>query len=337
MTVRRGDDGGRSSVTKHRSRTSDSRAHTALLLEVSRMYYEEELTQLEIANRLLFSRTTVSRMLTEAKKRGIVHIRITHPMERVLGLERSLVQLFGLKQARVADSVDPLTTHIEVARGAADLVVENSAEDTVITVSNGLAVTATVEALPQLAWPRSRVVQMIGSTGQSQWLLDSSETCRRMARKLGGAFHPIPAPLVVGDPVTAAALKSDGQVATTLELGARADLALTGIGAVTEGRSGLILREHENDEVVRRLQQMGAVAHIAGYHLSQAGDLLDTDLTARTIAVPPDRLREIPLVVGVAWGEAKVAAIAAVLRGGFISALVTDLPTAVALLNYTGN
>lgn len=112
---------------------------------------------------------------------------------------------------------------------------------------------------------------MIGSTGQSQWLLDSSETCRRMARKLGGAFHPIPAPLVVGDPVTAAALRSDGQVATTLELGARADLALTGIGAVTEGRSGLILREHENDDVVRRLQQMGAVAHIAGYHLSPSG------------------------------------------------------------------
>lgn len=42
-------------------------------------------------------------------------------------------------------------------------------------------------------------------------------------------------------------------------------------------------------------------------------------------------------MVGVAWGEAKVAAIAAVLCGGFISALVTDLPTAVALLNYTGN
>ena len=116
-----------------------------------------------------------------------------------------------------------------------------------------------------------------------------------------------------------------------------ADMALTGVGAVTQGRSGLILREHENDEVVHELQQMGAVAHIAGYHLSQGGELLDTNLTARTIAVAPDRLREIPLVVGVAWGEAKVAAIAAVLRGGFISALVTDLPTAVALLNYMEN
>lgn len=289
---------------------------------------------MEIAEKLLFSRTTVSRMLTEAKRRGVVRVRVAHPMERVLGLERSLVHLFGLQQVRVADSLDPVSAHLDVARAAADLVVENSPEDVVITVSNGLAVTATVDAMPQLAWPRSRVVQMVGSTGQSQWLLDSPETCRRMARKLGGGFHPIPAPLVVSDPTTAAALRSDGQVATTLELGARADLGLTGIGAVMEGHSGLILRAHESDDVVRRLREMGAVAHIAGYHLSRSGELLDTDLTACTIAVPPDRLREIPLVVGVAWGEEKVPAMAAVLRGGFISALVTDLRTAVALLDY---
>ena len=37
-------------------------------------------------------------------------------------------------------------------------------------------------------------------------------------------------------------------------------------------------------------------------------------------------------MVGVAWGQGKVAALVAALRGGYLSALVTDRATAVALL-----
>lgn len=314
------------------SRTRHAREHIALLLEVSRQYYVEGRTQAEIAKDALFSRATVSRLLAEAKERGIVSIRIGHPLERVVGVERALVRKFGLKQARVADPGGPSAAQHDVARCAADLLIENARESAVLAVSNGMAVTATVDAMPQLVWPRSRVIQMIGSTGQSERLLDSPETCRRMARKLGGSFHPLPAPLVVQDAATATALVADNQLATTLELGARADLALLGVGAVSRGHSGLILREHEDAATVEDLRRAGAVAHMCGHHISAAGEHVRTSLCHRTIAVAPERLREIPLTIGVAWGEEKVAALAAVMRGGFISAIVTDLPTAVSLL-----
>lgn len=320
----------------HRSRTSEAREHIALLLEVSRLYYVEGRTQAEISRDAMFSRATVSRLLTEAKARGIVQISIGHPLERVVDAERTLVRVLGLKQARVSDPVDPSSSQREVARCAADLLVENSPENALITVSNGMAVTATVDAMPQLVWPRSRVVQMIGSTGQSERLLDSPETCRRMARKLGGSFHPLPAPLIVQDRATAVALVADNQLATTLELGARADIALLGVGAVHKGHSGLILREHEDAAIAADLRRTGAVAHVCGHHLSADGQHVRTGLCERTIAVPPERLREIPLTIGVAWGEPKVAALAAAIRGGFISALVTDLPTAASLLRAAG-
>ena len=320
----------------HRSRTSADREHAALLLDVSRRYYVEDQSQAEIAAEVQFSRATVSRLLSEARRRGIVQIRISHPLERVLGIERALVRAFGLKHARVADPEDVLSAQSEVARCAADLIIECSAENVVLSVSNGMAVTATVDAMPQLAWPRSRVVQMIGSVGYSEKLLDSPETCRRMARKLGGSFHPLPAPLIVQDRATAVALVADNQLATTLELGARADIALLGVGAVRKGHSGLILREHEDAAIAADLRRTGAVAHVCGHHLSADGQHVRTGLCERTIAVPPERLREIPLTIGVAWGEPKVAALAAAIRGGFISALVTDLPTAASLLRAAG-
>jgi DNA-binding transcriptional regulator LsrR (DeoR family) len=323
-------------VLRHHSRTSDAREHTALLLEVARRYHLDGQSQAEIARDVAFSRATVSRMLSEARRRGIVQVRISHPMERVLGIERALVQAFGLKLARVADPAEPSAAQEEVARCAADLIIEVASEDVVLCVSNGLAVTATVDAIPQLVWPRSRVVQMIGSSGQSERLLDSPETCRRMARRLGGSFHPLPAPLVVSDQAVAKALRSDNQLATTLELGARADLALVGVGSVREGHSGLIFRKYENASLAEEVRAAGAVAHICGHHISPEGRHVVTDLCPRTIAVDPERLRQIPLVVGVAWGEEKVVPLAAVMRGRFISALVTDRVTALHLLEIAG-
>ncbi|HBX82255.1 MAG: sugar-binding domain-containing protein [Propionibacteriaceae bacterium] len=320
-------------VTHHRSRTLDAREHTALLLEVARRYHVKGQSQAEIARDVAFSRATVSRMLSEARRRGIVQVRIGHPMERVLGIERALVKEYGLKQARVADPEHLSAVREEVAQCAADLLIEVAAEHVVLSISNGLAVAATVDAMPQLVWPRSKVVQMIGSVGQSEGLLDSPETSRRMARKMGGTFHPLPTPLVVSDATVARALRGDNQIATTLELGARADIALVGVGAVTDGRSGLILQEYEDQESAQFLRKSGAVAHICGHHIGASGQHIRTQFCDRTLAVDPERLREVPLVVGVAWGQSKVDPLAAVIQGGFISALVTDRATALSLLD----
>lgn len=324
--------GGGREAPLHRSRTSESREQTALLLEVARLYYADELSQAEIAAKVQFSRATVSRMLSEARRRGIVQIRISHPLERVLNIERALARRFGLKHVRVADVMETSAVQAEVARCAADLIIENSADNVVLSVSNGLAVTATVDAMPQLAWPRSRAVQMIGSVGESDQLLDSPETCRRMARKLGGSFHPLPAPLVVSDTAVAQALRKDNQISTTLELGARADIALVGIGATSDGHSGMILQSYESPDMVRDILSSGSVAHICGHHIARSGAHVRTDLCDRTIAVDIERLHDIPLVVGVAWGEPKVTALLAAIRGEFISALVTDRVTANLLL-----
>lgn len=321
-----------SAIQKHRSRTSDAREHTALLLEVARRYHLEGQSQAEIARAVAFSRATVSRMLSEARRRGIVQVRISHPLERVLGIERALMKSFGLKSARVADPEDQSSIPSEVARCAADLIVETASEDVLLSVSNGQAVAATVDAMPQMTWPRSQVVQLIGSLGTSQRLHDSPETCRRMARKLGGSFHPLPAPLVVSEASVARALERDNQIATTLELGARADIALVGVGSVHDGHSGTILQQYEDEQLTEEVRRAGAVAHMCGHHIAPDGQLVMTGMSTRTIAVKPERLRQIPLVVGVAWGEQKVAALAAVMRGKFISSVVTDRSTALRLL-----
>ena len=72
----------RSTVEVERMCAELDRERAALLLEVSRMYWEEQLDQRTIAQRAGYSRPTVSRMLAEARREGIVTI--------VVGLDRDV-------------------------------------------------------------------------------------------------------------------------------------------------------------------------------------------------------------------------------------------------------
>lgn len=53
----------------------------ALLAKVASLYYEQDLTQAEIAKRLNISRPQVSRLLAEGRQEGVVKITIHYPLK----------------------------------------------------------------------------------------------------------------------------------------------------------------------------------------------------------------------------------------------------------------
>ncbi|RAX20488.1 MULTISPECIES: sugar-binding transcriptional regulator [unclassified Actinomyces] len=309
------------------------REHARLLLDIAHLYWDKDLSQDEIAERLGYSRSTVSRKLTEARRVGIVQVTVAHPIERLMALEEELTSAFGLKQARVTEVSRPFVPGVtpDVARAAAELLVEHCGPRSVIAVSNGRAVAAVVHQMPERTWPTSTVVAMIGSAGESYDLGDGGDVCRNLAMRLGGRYRSLTVPLVFDSLNLARAVRQEDQVATTLELAARSDVALTGIGAVGESTSPL-LRKWMTPQVVRECRRRGAVAHVCGHHLDAEGRHVPTALCERTLCMEPERLKGIPFVVGVAAGEEKVTAIRAALRGGYLSALVTDEVTARAVL-----
>ena len=67
---------------------------TERLVNVARMYYEQDRTQSEIADQYGISRPMVSKLLKEARDKGIVTIRISAPQEESGGA-LSLMELVG--------------------------------------------------------------------------------------------------------------------------------------------------------------------------------------------------------------------------------------------------
>lgn len=67
------------------------------LVQAARLYYEEGLTQAQIAAKIGVSRPQVSKMLAHAREAGIVHIEIRPPVAGDAELLKHLQQRFGIK------------------------------------------------------------------------------------------------------------------------------------------------------------------------------------------------------------------------------------------------
>lgn len=290
-----------------------TRQHIEKLIRVSQMYYDEGLNQSQIAGEVGYSRSSVSRMLTEARETGIVQITIGHPLQRLQSLEENLRNKYGLKTVRVAYSYDDSIASTLVPQCAAQLLVENLKPDSLIVTSTGTPMAATIRALPPLDYPRAHVTQMLGSLSSANSLL--------------------PAPLIMGSAEVAQAVRSEKLIAMTLALGNRADIAIVGVGAIRQGHSGRIFHSFEDAAVARELQEKGVVGHICGHHIDMHGNHVRTSLCERTISIDFERFRDIPLVIGVAWETWRARALHACLVGGLMSALATNQGMAELLLD----
>jgi DNA-binding transcriptional regulator LsrR (DeoR family) len=84
----------------------DNSNRRQLLAEIATLYYKEKMTQSQIGKRMGYSRSAISRLLTEAEEHGIVEVTIKYPLSRDSILERRLKEKYHLETAFVVNSND---------------------------------------------------------------------------------------------------------------------------------------------------------------------------------------------------------------------------------------
>jgi DNA-binding transcriptional regulator LsrR (DeoR family) len=297
-----------------------------LLAQVAGLYYEESLTQAEIARRIGISRSSISRLLQEGREKGVVEIIIHYPWKRVSALERRLIQTFGLSDARVLQTQDQ--PYEEMLNGLGILAaryIENIlSKDMILSISWGTTVCHVVKALrPARQFPIT-VVQMTGLVDTGSSHTDGLELARLLANIYGGEHRYLHAPLIVEDANIREALLQEPSIRETLALARRADIALLGIGTMEPELSSLIRTGYLDHEELNKLKARGVVGDICGQHYDRKGRVMEIGLNRRFIGIELEALEDIPHVIAVAGGKAKAQAILGALRGDFIKILVTD-------------
>ena len=308
---------------------------TRLLVKVAQLYHLQGLNQDQIGRQLGVSRSKVSRMLKDARERGLVDISIRYPARFSLDLERLLEAELGLREAVVVNAGGVMGNQVlsSVAGAAAEYVLRVLQAGDVLGVSGGQTVALTAQVMPASAVENVTVAQLgtaVAYLGEGV-AYSSAEVALQLAQKLGGMDHLvlIPVPSLLDSETIRDALLRDTGVRRAMALLANCTVALVGIGAMqTLSRRLLPVTEDE----VTDLRRVGAVGEICARFFDIQGQPSVTSLDRRMVALDLSQLRSVPLVIGVAFGTHKASAILGAVRGGYVKSLVTDDLTAMEVL-----
>ncbi len=301
-------------------------ADLATLVRVSRLYYELGETQEAIAALVGVTRPQVSRLLKEARAEGVVEIRIVDQAEVESPAGETLRRLFGLRAVHLAPTLEgpPEVTRRRVGRLAGGVLRSALRDGMVVGIGDGAAVSAVADELPVLELDvDATVVPLCGGFWRPG---AGAEPFRRIGDSLGATVHALHAPGLLDDATVRDALYAHPGVRSVIDLWARLDVALFGIGGPAWSESSL------GGDAMAELRAGEAVGEILIFPFSIEGRPVAESLRARTIAFDARALARVPIAIGVAEGPGKVTPILGALRGGFLTVLVTDVRTAESVL-----
>lgn len=299
------------------------------IAHAAQRYYLQDRSRVEIAAELGVSRFKVARMLKKAREMGIVTIDVRLPDAIDSELSIGLQHEYGLIHSIATNVPSQTPEAIRHALGSAvaTLLTEIVTPEDTLGFTAGRTLDEATQLLRDL--PRCDVVALGGIAGPVRE--HGVEIVRRVARACGGESFPIFAPLLVQDEATAEALRADPLIQEAYSRFARVTKGVVAVGSWNPPDSQLYDSANQGS-TAEDLVARGVVGEVCATLYDRDGNI-DTTLDARSMAITADQLRQVPEVIGVAGGAAKIEAIRAALTAGLITSLVTDAETARALLD----
>jgi deoxyribonucleoside regulator len=304
-----------------------------LLARVAIFYYREKLTQKETAQRIGVSRQTIGRLLQLAHDRGIVRVEISSPIEEVEMLARQLEARFGMVEATVVVPDSDSDEDVKGALGcaAAALLRRRVLSGMILGLGWSTTMLKVVENLSSINARKVQVVQLDGGVPLRWHPNEAADIVIRAAEALDARAAVLMAPLFVDTSHIRDAVIADSQIASTLSLAARCDIAMFGVGAVTH-QSTLFTTGYLSEGLITDLNLGGAVGEVLGRFYDEAGQPCGTEVSKRTIGLDLEALLTIPVRCAIAGGASKVNPTLAALKGKLCNVLVTDVGMAEMLL-----
>ncbi|WP_198089156.1 sugar-binding transcriptional regulator [Variovorax sp. E3] len=304
------------------------------LTRIATLYYVDGQTQEELSQRFGISRATVGRMLKRAQELGIVEIRVQHHPTLTVDLERELMQRFGISHALLSvDHVDADKQRAMLAGLVATWLDRNLGDGAIVAVGMGRNVSAVSEHAMSATRRSATFVCAIGGSYRGGETMNPDHISRRLAARFGGESQTLYAPAMVDDPAVRTALLENDTVRQSLDKARRADLALVGIGDMSED-SNMVRMGWFSAQEITEAKRVGTVGDMMGYDFIDIhGQPAMTPIQGRVVGLSANDLRRIPNVIAIAAESSKVTAMLGALRTGTINTLATTASNAMAVLH----
>jgi deoxyribonucleoside regulator len=304
------------------------------IVNVARMYYQQGLKQEEIAKRVKISRASVSLILAEARRSGIVEITIRNPLEDNGELSRTLSREFSLRRCIVVPtSIRETDILIELtASRAAEVFDEEAKSGDTVGIAWGRTCYAFMSNYQSRGYLQGmHVIPLIGGSNRTMKRYQLNEMVRLFAEKLNGTPSFIHAPALPTSAADYELYMGSSSLKQMLEMWKKIDVAVVSVGEPP------VSQEFDGSKIIVNRKKLTApsrlpVGDVCARYFDIAGHFVEDEEYKRIIGIPVESLRAIKKIICVAGGIEKAYSLLGALKAGLITILVTDEQTATAVM-----
>ena len=305
------------------------------MYQAAARYYIQGETMESIARALQLSRSSVSRLLREARDSGLVRISLADHIGSQSPLAAKLANTFGVKVhlVPVRDSANENLRFDQVAKLAGRIVTEAVGDHQLIGAAWGVTLAHLSRHLGRRPLVGSTIVQMNGGANQRS---SGIPYIGEILQTIGDAFDSrvvlFPVPAFFDYAATKDAMWRERSVQNVLRLHAKLDLAVFGVGSF-QGvvPSHVYSAGYMDASDMQRLAADGVVGDVCTVLLREDGSYADIEYNARATGLTPAELQNVPRRICVVADPSRAPAVIGALRAGTATDLVIDEGTARAI------
>ncbi|WP_332237132.1 sugar-binding transcriptional regulator [Sporolactobacillus sp. KGMB 08714] len=299
------------------------------------MYYKENLTQKDIAQKIGVSRPMVSRYLTRAVEEGlveiIIHDELVHPYKN---LERAVVNLYKIHDVVCVSNVNNDSSLKAFGVSAANYILKIIKDGQRIGVSSGTTLNAVSQAISsKKKFPNTTFIPLVGGMGNEKLDFHANHIVVQFAISLDSQYMLLHAPVMVDSKEAKAIFMAQHSINKVMEMAYDCDVAIVGIGG--SPKHSTMVKSYMGENYEKLTDNSDDVGDICYNFIDSRGLASKNPWNERVISLSVEGLKRIPLVIGVAFGEQKVEAIKAILHSHLINVLISDEKTCRLLLSKT--
>lgn len=303
------------------------------IIRISKLYYECNMGQVQIAEKEGISKSTVSRLLKMGKDLGLIEVHIKEPALMYTELEDELTARFPVDRVTIVPVMvdNPQIILNDVCAALIADLPRYIDDHTTLSIAWGTTLESLSHMLPKLHRKGVSVLQLTGGYSRLAHETSALSILQKFAASVDGDAYVIPAPAIVDSADIADAIKKDSQIQNIIQMAHQSQTAIYSAGAF--GRPSVIFEMGIIDDVqYAQMAADGCVGDCCGHFLNAEGELFDEALDHRVVGVALDTIRHIPNRLLIASDPRKDKVLRAALKGGLANHLYVDVKTAEAIL-----
>ncbi|MDF7664643.1 sugar-binding domain-containing protein [Bifidobacterium sp. ESL0745] len=304
--------------------------------DAAELYWVQGMKAGAVARELGVSRSTVSRLLTQARTQRVIEFKVNRHSDSTVALQQEINKRYRV-YASVVDTGgihDPDTRRMIVGETAATLLSSMVHSNTMIGVTWG----RTTEAIAMQLIPKNLSdVQVLPLHGFGNTLSLGEDYFTQILIRFGKAFNAqvrlLPAPVIFDSEITREMVWKETGIQQILALRKYLDIIVTSVGTpYGYKRSPLFSKGVLSDQDIKELNDKHVIGDISSTFFREDGSTQGISVNKRSTGLTREEILRVPNRVFVVSDENKYSALRTALNMKAVTHLVIDQATAKRLL-----